>query len=85
MDTNNQTEIVASFGKYIRQHRIEQKLSQAEVASSARISQNYLSELERGTKDPALSIAIRICGALNTSIEAFLQHSQEPRLEETNV
>lgn len=52
--------------------RINSKLSQADLAERAGISQGYLSSLERGEKQPTLPILKKLAKALNISVAALI-------------
>lgn len=60
-----------TFGNFVRSARIEQNLTQREVAERARVEQAYLSKVERGAREPSLSIALRICDVLGLDLNDF--------------
>lgn len=62
-----------TFGSFIKNARLRKGMTQDEVASLARIEQAYLSKVERGAREPSLSIALRICDALNLDINDFVK------------
>ena len=54
-----------------------------EVSASARVSLGYLSEVERGQKEPSSELLAAICGALDVELsELFGEVSQTLRREE---
>jgi len=57
-------------------------MSQRALAEAAGISTNYQSEIERGFRDPAFSIVLRIARALNTKLEDIVPPSLAPNLTE---
>ena len=72
--SNSDTPVLSlTFGDFIRTARLEKNLTQNEVATVAKVEQAYLSKVERGLRDPSLSIAIRICDALNLDINDFVR------------
>ena len=59
-------------GDVLRRTRREQHRTLADVASSARISMQYLSELERGRKEASSEILAALCGALRLDLSELL-------------
>jgi transcriptional regulator with XRE-family HTH domain len=53
------------MGDQLRQHRNAQKRSLRDISKSARVSLGYLSEVERGQKEPSSELLGAICVALN--------------------
>jgi len=51
-------------GAILRAHREEQGRTLRDVAESARISVAYLSEVERGRKEPSSEVLVAVCRAL---------------------
>lgn len=60
-----------TFGNFIKDARVKNGMSQLEVASLAGIDQAYLSKVERGTREPTLGVALRICDALKLDINDY--------------
>jgi transcriptional regulator with XRE-family HTH domain len=53
------------------------------VSAAARVSLGYLSEVERGQKEPSSELLAAICGALDVELsELFAEVSQTLRREE---
>lgn len=63
-----------TFGDFVKTARLRKNLTQEEVATIAKIEQAYLSKVERGVREPSLSIALRICDALTLDINDFVKH-----------
>lgn len=59
-------------GDVLRRTRLEQRRTLADVARSARISMQYLSELERGRKEASSEILAALCGALRLDLSELL-------------
>jgi transcriptional regulator with XRE-family HTH domain len=59
-------------GDVLRRTRLEQRRTLADVSSSARISMQYLSELERGRKEASSEILAALCGALRLDLSELL-------------
>src|SRR5947207_5117685 len=70
-------------GETLRGMRLRQRRTLREVSASARVSLGYLSEVERGQKEPSSELLAAICGALDVALsELFQEVSTELRREE---
>jgi transcriptional regulator with XRE-family HTH domain len=62
---------------------MRQRRTLREVSASARVSLGYLSEVERGQKEPSSELLAAICSALDVELsELFTEVSQILRREE---
>jgi transcriptional regulator with XRE-family HTH domain len=59
-------------GEVLRQARISQGRTLREVSDSARVSLGYLSEVERGRKEPSSELLNAICDALDVPLSTVL-------------
>ena len=70
-------------GDTLRGLRLRQRRTLREVSAAARVSLGYLSEVERGQKEPSSELLAAICGALDVELsELFAEVSQTLRREE---
>jgi len=70
-------------GETLRGLRMRQRRTLREVSADARVSLGYLSEVERGQKEPSSELLAAICGALDVELsELFAEVSQALRREE---
>ena len=60
------------IGQSLRAARVEQGRTLRAVASDARVSLGYLSEVERGQKEASSELLNAICTALNRSLSSVL-------------
>jgi len=60
------------FGRRLRELRKERGLTQEELAESADLSGNYISDLELGLKVPSLTILVRLSQALEVATPELL-------------
>ena len=56
------------LGRRLRALRLEQRETLAETAGRAGISPQYLSEIERGRKEPSSEMIAALAGALGTTL-----------------
>src|ERR1700710_994156 len=60
-------------GETLRALRLRQRRTLREVSSSARVSLGYLSEVERGQKEPSSELLAAICGALDVELSELFR------------
>jgi transcriptional regulator with XRE-family HTH domain len=59
-------------GDVLRRRRIAQRRTLADVARAARVSLQYLSEVERGRKEASSEVLAAVCDALSLDLADFL-------------
>ncbi len=64
------------LGGRVRQARLDQGLTQAELAELADISPPYVSHVERGAKTVSLDTLARIAESLDTTLDSLLLGQQ---------
>jgi transcriptional regulator with XRE-family HTH domain len=70
-------------GETLRGLRMRQRRTLREVSATARVSLGYLSEVERGQKEPSSELLAAICSALDVELsDLFAEVSQVLRREE---
>lgn len=65
------------IGEVLRRTRTEQGRTLREVSDDARVSLGYLSEVERGRKEPSSELLGAICGALEVPLSTVLADAAE--------
>ena len=65
------------IGEVLRDERLDQQRTLAEVARQAAVSLPYLSEVERGRKDVSSDLLAAICDALDLPLADVLERSSE--------
>ena len=65
-------DIRKKFGKRLRQLREERGWSQEEFADRAGLHRTYVSAVERGVRNPTLSVLERLARALGVSLNHLL-------------
>lgn len=68
--------IFVQLGMRIRYLRKKKNLSQLELSLEAGINKNYISDLERGTRNPSLEILDKIAVALDVNLSTLFQGIQ---------
>jgi transcriptional regulator with XRE-family HTH domain len=61
-----------AVGDVLRRHRVEQDRTLREVSEAAAVSLGYLSEVERGKKEPSSELLASICLALRIPLAQLL-------------
>ena len=64
-----------ALGSFIRAQRQLANLSLRQMADLAKVSNPYLSQLERGLHEPSMRVVQSIASALNLSAETLLEHA----------
>ena len=65
-------DIRKKFGKRVHKFRLEKDLSQEELAHEADSNRTYISDVERGTRNPSIVVVERIAQALDKPIGELL-------------
>lgn len=74
----------SELGIVLREHRFAQGATLRQIAAKAMISLGYISEVERGKKEPSSEILNYLCLALGTTLATVLRQVAE-RLEPTGL
>ena len=65
-------DIRVKFGKRVRKARLAKGFSQEELAHEADSNRTYISDVERGTRNPSIEVVERIAKALGVSMGHLL-------------
>lgn len=65
-------DIREKFGRRVRMFRLEKELSQEELAHEADSNRTYISDVERGTRNPSIVVVERIAKALDKTLGDLL-------------
>jgi transcriptional regulator with XRE-family HTH domain len=60
--------VVSTFARRVRQRRAELGLSQEALAELSGLDRTYISGIERGVRNPTLSTAEKLAGALGVPL-----------------
>jgi transcriptional regulator with XRE-family HTH domain len=75
------TKLSVHFGKIVRRRREKTNLSQMQLAERAGVHYNYISQIERGQKNPSLDIAARIAGALGATLSQLVREAEREQTD----
>ena len=68
--------VLTQLGMRIRYLRKQKGMSQLDLALEADINKNYISDLERGSRNPSILVLEKIAKALGVSLEILFQGIQ---------
>jgi transcriptional regulator with XRE-family HTH domain len=66
-----------AFGDYLRKQRQLAQLSLRQLADLTKVSNPYLSQIERGLHQPSIAIVKSLAAALNLSVSDLLAHAAD--------
>jgi transcriptional regulator with XRE-family HTH domain len=66
-----------SFGSYLRSQRQLAQLSLRQLADLTKVSNPYLSQIERGLHQPSVTVIKQLAQALNLSVGDLLAHAAD--------
>ena len=69
----NKNDVLWQLGRRIAFLRKAKKLSQIDLATDSMVAKSYLSELERGKRNPSVLVLSRIAIALGTTLEELFK------------
>jgi transcriptional regulator with XRE-family HTH domain len=64
--------VIVTFAQAVRRTRLNQSLSQEDLATRAGLDRTYISGIERAVRNPSLISAERIAKALGVSLHELL-------------
>ena len=70
------SDIAVRFGRAVRKLRLEQKISQEELAERCDLHRTYISDIELGKRNVSLENIERIVTALNQSLSDFFREME---------
>lgn len=66
-----------AFGEVIRAERIKQEIAQDQFALRANVDRSYYGKLERGERQPSLTLILRIAGGLGVSASDLVGRTEQ--------
>lgn len=77
MEKADKRKLQQAFGKTIGQLRLEQNISQAKLAERGNFNRTYISDLERGIKQPSLSTIVRLAYAFEMKSSELIEQFEK--------
>jgi ribosome-binding protein aMBF1 (putative translation factor) len=74
----SEAKLLKTFGRSIRRVRKQRGLTQEDLAEVAKMSRNYISDIERGVRNPGLLVMVALAKALKVSLRELVEEI-EPR------
>lgn len=78
-------EISAIFGEVLKRQRVEQNVSQEELAFGAGLDRTFVSRLERGIRQPTITTMIGLGLALGVSAAEMVRETEKQYLASANA
>ncbi len=75
-------QVCLKFGRTVRQLRHALELSQACLADRAKIHRTYIGGIERGERNPTLTMVVRLAGALSVAPAKLLEAVGAEQIED---
>jgi transcriptional regulator with XRE-family HTH domain len=85
VSSNESPGTLTAFGEYLRAQRRLAHLTLRELAEMTRVSNPYLSQIERGLHQPSIAVIKSLAEALNVSVESLLAQAAGIDNEEGNA
>lgn len=73
----SKSEVKVGFGVLLRSRRTSQGLSQEVLAHKVGLDRTYISGIERGTRNPTLTVIYQIAHGLSLSVSALVADLEE--------
>jgi len=74
----SEAKLLKTFGRSIRSLRKQRGLSQEALAEACGLSRNYISDIERGVRNPGVLVLVALAKALRVSLRELFEEI-EPR------
>lgn len=68
-----------NIGESLRRIRFEKNMKQTDVAAKAKITQTYLSQLEKGRKEPSQSVIAKLSKVYNVPAGVIMFYAMEEK------
>jgi transcriptional regulator with XRE-family HTH domain len=75
----SEAKLLKTFGRSIRRLRKQRGLSQEALAEACGLSRNYISDIERGVRNPGVLVLVALAKALRVPLRELVEEI-EPRL-----
>ena len=69
--------LATEIGKRIRNYRLQQNMSQDDLAEKCGMHPTYIGQIERGEKNATIESISKIASGLNVSLSTLFEHLEE--------
>ena len=66
-------DVVQLLGVNVRHYRLQKRMTQEQLANAAGMERSYVSDLERGTRNPSVAALGRLASALQVDPSVLLE------------
>ncbi|MFM6355524.1 MAG: helix-turn-helix domain-containing protein [Planktothrix sp.] len=70
----SKTRLLKALGILIRRHRMSIRISQEELGLRSHLDRTYISGLERGVRNPSLTVLVSLASGLNITVSELLEN-----------
>lgn len=70
-------DIKKEFGQLVRKRRRNLDMSQEELGDKSELNRGYISDIERGKRNPSLEVIDRIAKALDSDLAKLFKNTSE--------
>ncbi|CAD5976963.1 Regulatory protein MunI [Planktothrix tepida] len=70
----SKTQVLKALGSLIRQYRMSIRISQEELGLRSHLDRTYISGLERGVRNPSLTVLVSLASGLNITVSELLEN-----------
>ncbi len=71
------SQVSKAFGKVLREQRVAVDLSQEALALNADVDRTFVSQMERGIRQPTLTTLFKLAGALDVSATTLITRTEK--------
>lgn len=75
MDTGDK-DFFEALSKVIYSARLENNMTQSELAAKSGLNRTYISDIERGKRNPSVTVLLRIADGLSLSISVIMLRAE---------
>ena len=69
-------DVLIELGSHIKNVRKERHMSQMDLSLESGLNKNYISDLEKGRRNPTIKVLLKIAHALNIDLSTLLKGIQ---------
>ena len=70
----SKTQVLKALGILIRRYRMSIRISQEELGLRSHLDRTYISGLERGVRNPSLTVLVSLASGLNITVSELLEN-----------